>query len=338
MNIRQHISLKPFNTFQIDIRANRVIECKTPDELKEAIRLATESEEKLMVLGGGSNVLFTDDFDGTILLNRISGIEITSENEEYVFVKASSGEVWHELVMWCVRNNYAGIENMSLIPGRVGAGPIQNIGAYGVELKDVLHQVEVIMIDSGETRILSNAACQFGYRDSIFKRDMKGKCIIISVTLKLSKKPVIHASYGSIKHELGKKGITQPTIRDISEAVIHIRQSKLPDPHTLGNAGSFFKNPEVEKAFFEQLKIKHPSIPGFEHHPGTIKVPAGWLIEQCGFKGKQFGNTGAHKDQALVLVNYGNATGKEILRLAQLIIKTVEESFGITLKTEVNII
>lgn len=331
-------SLKEFNTFGVDAKANQLITITSVDELKQALISPEIKNNPWLVLGGGSNILFTRDFDGAVILNRIKGVEKIREDENYVWIKAGSGEVWHELVMWCVERNYGGIENLSLIPGCVGAGPIQNIGAYGVEIKDVLEAVEVLMIDDGTLLTLSNAECLFGYRDSIFKNQLRGKCIIVSVVLKLSKKTEVNTTYGAIKQELEEAGIHNPGIRDVGEAVIRIRKSKLPDPSRLGNAGSFFKNPEVEKEFFDELKNEFEKIPGFEQASGKIKIPAGWLIEQCGLKGVRVGNTGTHKDQALVIVNYGNASGKEILDFADSVIEKVKNKFSINLEKEVNII
>jgi UDP-N-acetylmuramate dehydrogenase len=330
-------SLKPFNTFGVEARATRLVTITSVDELKQALTLPEVKNNNWLVIGGGSNVLFTHDFDGLVILNRIKGVEKIKEDDDNVWIKAGSGEVWHELVMWCVNRNYGGIENLSLIPGSVGAGPIQNIGAYGVEIKDVMDSVEVLKAEDATLMTLPPAACLFGYRDSIFKNQLRGKCIIVSVVLKLSKKPKINTSYGAIKQELERVGITSPGIRDVSQAVIRIRKSKLPDPAVLGNAGSFFKNPEIEKEHYDQLKAVNQQIPGFEQTSGKVKVPAGWLIEQCGLKGMRMGNTGTHKEQALVIVNYGHASGKEILNFADYITGEVKMRFGISLEKEVNI-
>ncbi len=330
-------SLKEFNTFGVDAKAKQLVTITTVEELKQALSLPDIKNNMWLVLGGGSNILFTQDFNGTVILNRIKGVEKVKEDNNHVWIKAGSGEVWHELVMWCVNRNYGGIENLSLIPGCTGAGPIQNIGAYGIELKDVIENVEVVMYD-GSFQSLTNSECQFGYRDSIFKNQLRSKCIIVSVVLKLSKNPEVNTSYGAIKQELEKAGISNPGIKDVSDAVIRIRKSKLPDPSFLGNAGSFFKNPEIEKDLYDKLKRENDLIPGFEQSSGKIKVPAGWLIEQCGLKGIRVGNTGTHKDQALVIVNYGNASGKEVLEFAEYVIEKVKAKFNITLEKEVNII
>lgn len=331
-------SLKEFNSFGVDAKAKQLVTITSVEELIQVLSTPEIKNNLWLVLGGGSNILFTQDFNGTVILNRIKGVEKIKEDDNHVWIKAGSGAVWHELVMWCVNRNYGGIENLSLIPGCTGAGPIQNIGAYGVELKDVIENVEVVMCDDGSFRSLTNSECQFGYRDSIFKNELYRKCIIVSVVLKLSKNPEVNTSYGAIKQELEKEGISNPGIKDVSDAIIRIRKSKLPDPSILGNAGSFFKNPEIEKDLYEKLKRDNELIPGFEQSSGKIKVPAGWLIEQCGLKGIRVGNTGTHKDQALVIVNYGNASGKEILEFAESIIEKVKAKFSLTLEKEVNII
>jgi UDP-N-acetylmuramate dehydrogenase len=296
------------------------------------------SQREILVLGGGSNVLLTKDFEGMVVKMNLRGIERVNETEEHIFIKANSGENWHEFVLYCVEKGYGGVENLSLIPGCIGAAPMQNIGAYGVEVKDVIEAVEAVEITTGIKTSFSNAECKFGYRESIFKNEAKGKYIITSVTYKLSKKPQLNISYGAIKDVLQEKGIDTPNLKDVSDAVIAIRSSKLPDPKVLGNSGSFFKNPEIDSAIYEQLKASYPTIPGYPTFSNQIKVPAGWLIEQCGWKGKRVGNTGAHKDQALVLVNYGNATGNEIYKVALEIQQSVMDKFGIHIIPEVNII
>lgn len=334
----ENISLLSYNTFGIDVKAKYFAVANSVQQLNAFLKTDLAKSENIFVLGGGSNVLLSKNVDALVILNRIKGIEIINENDEYVYVKSGSGEVWHELVLWCVGRNYGGIENMSLIPGCVGAGPIQNIGAYGAELKNVFHELEGVFIDTGELTKFSLAGCKFGYRESVFKHELKGKFIITSVTLRLNKKIHLNTTYGAIEHELKNNNITAPTIRDISNAVIKIRKSKLPDPSVLGNAGSFFKNPEVTKEKFDILKTCHEKIVAFDVPNGNIKLSAGWLIEQCGWKGKKIGNTGAHKDQALVLVNYGNATGNEVYSLALEIKKSVREKFDVDIETEVNII
>jgi UDP-N-acetylmuramate dehydrogenase len=307
--------------------------------LKEILSSDIVKSNPFMILGGGSNLLFTKDYDGVVIRNAIKGIEIVKEENDDIYIKAGGGEKWHDFVLYCVKHNYGGIENLSLIPGTVGAGPIQNIGAYGVELKDVLTEVEAINIKTLEVKKFSNAECKFGYRDSIFKGIDKGRYIILSVTLKLAKHPKkVNVFYGTLSKELEAMGVNNPTIRDVSDAVIKIRSSKLPDPNKIGNAGSFFKNPIITNAQFEKLKAEHPHVVHFPAEAGHTKLAAGWLIEQCGWKGKRFGDAGVHKDQALVLVNYGDATGKEIYDLSTQVIKSVKEKFEIELEREVNMI
>ena len=338
MEIVQNASLKPYNTFGIEAAAKYFCEVHTIDELMDVLQSNIAHDENLLILGGGSNVLFKDDYAGLVILNRIGGIQLVNQNNEHVFVKAGGGELWHQLVRWCVERNYGGIENMSFIPGCVGAGPIQNIGAYGAELKDVLHELEAVEVATATLHRFSLADCRLGYRDSLFKREAKGRYVIASVTIRLNKNPVPNTRYASLEKELTRRGITHPTIIDVSDAVIAVRQSKLPEPHVLGNAGSFFKNPEIGKQEFDNLKKKYESIVGFPSANGIIKLSAGWLIEQCGWKGKRVGNTGAHKDQALVLVNYGGATGREVFALALEIRKSVNEKFGVEMELEVNLV
>lgn len=306
-------------------------------ELQQA--LVEFPHESFIFLGGGSNVLFTGNYEGLVLRNCIRGIEIVEENSDYVYLKAYSGENWHDLVMHCVAKNWGGIENLSLIPGTVGAAPMQNIGAYGVELEQVFISLEAFNLHDLRLETFTKEQCNFGYRESVFKRHLKGQYFIYSVTLRLEKHPRIHAEYGDIKQVLANRGIdaANATISDISKAVIEIRQSKLPDPKEIGNSGSFFKNPVISAEHFESLKEQYPGIKGFEQYNG-VKVPAAWLIEQCGWKGKRVGNTGSHARQALVLVNYGGATGSEVWQLAQDIIASVEAKFGVKLEPEVNII
>ncbi|MCG9880452.1 MAG: UDP-N-acetylmuramate dehydrogenase [Bacteroidia bacterium] len=338
MVIYQNISLKPYNTFGIDVNASHFVRVNTVEELQVLCTAFNLSERNKLVFGGGSNLLLTKDFDGMAVKIDLKGIDKIKEDEEHVWIKAMSGEVWHHLVLYSVEHNWGGLENLSLIPGCVGAAPMQNIGAYGVEIKDTFEELFAIEIESGKLVKFTNAECKFGYRESVFKNEEKNKFIIVSVTFKLTKNPKINISYGAIQETLNKKGITQPSIKDVSDAVIEIRKSKLPDPKDLGNSGSFFKNPEIELSLYESLKVNHPTMPGYPVGSNKIKVPAGWLIEQCGFKGKRIGNTGSHKDQALVLVNYGGATGNEIYQLALTIQETVKEKFGIQITPEVNIL
>lgn len=291
-----------------------------------------------MVLGGGSNILLTRDVPQWVLHNKITGIELVREDDAHVWLKVGAGEVWHHFVQYCVQRGYAGVENLSLIPGTVGAAPIQNIGAYGVEVKDVLEQVRFFDLEAEVFREFSGEDCKFGYRDSIFKQELKGKAVITSVLFRLNKAPVFHTSYGNIKQELEAMGVTELSIQSISEAVIRIRTSKLPDPKKIGNAGSFFKNPEVPGSIYQQLKQQYPAIPGYPLERDRTKIPAGWLIEQCGWKGFREDDYGVHKDQALVLVNYGKAKGADIAALSGKIIDSVAKRFGIQLEREVQII
>lgn len=337
MIIHKNISLKPYNTFGIDVKASSFISISDVEELKEVFD-SKEYPDKF-ILGGGSNMLLTKDVDALVIHVNLKGIEILKDNSEHVWVKANAGEVWHEFVLFCLKNNLGGIENLSLIPGNVGTAPIQNIGAYGVELKDVMESCEALNIKTKEIRSFSNAECQFGYRNSIFKTQEKGNFIITSVTFKLTKRNhVLHTEYGAITQELDSLEIQNPTIQDVSRAVINIRESKLPNPKEIGNSGSFFKNPVISSKAFEKLKENFPDIPGYVLSDSEVKVPAGWLIETAGFKGKTFKNYGVHTKQALVLVNYGGASGQEIYQLSKLIQTTVRRIFDISIEAEVNII
>lgn len=338
MIITENYSLKKHNSFGIDVIAKYYIELSTVKEFQEL--WSTEYFKKFprLILGGGSNILFTQNFNGCVIKNNIKGIELVGEDNEYYFVKAGAGECWHEFVLYCVDHNYAGVENLSLIPGNVGASPMQNIGAYGVELKDTFYELEALDINSFEIKKFSNEACKFGYRESIFKNEAKDKYIIVSVTFRLAKVPKFNTSYGAIEKELQAMGVKDISIKAISEAVCSIRRSKLPDPAKIGNAGSFFKNPTVANAQYEQLRGKFPQIVGYKNSETETKLAAGWLIEQCGWKGKTIGNAGVHKNQALVIVNYGSATGNEILDLSKEIVQSVKEKFGIELQREVNIV
>jgi UDP-N-acetylmuramate dehydrogenase len=339
MNIQENISLKSLNTFGIEAKAKLFTEFDSVEELKNILSHPQYKNEKLLVLGGGSNLLFTSEiFNGLVLQNKIKGIEITKESEQEVVIKVGAGEVWHDLVLYTIYKNWGGLENLSLIPGTVGAAPMQNIGAYGVEIKDIFISLEAYEIATGNIKIFSLEECKFGYRSSVFKQEAKGKFIITSVLFKLSKQPSFNTSYGAIGDTLKQMGVTQVSVKAISDAVISIRQSKLPDPKEIGNAGSFFKNPEISTTTFEKLKTDFPTIPSYPTVPGMTKVPAGWLIEQCGWKGKVVGHTGVHKNQALVLVNYGQAKGEEIKALSIEIQKSVKEKFGIELEAEVNFI
>lgn len=366
MQIQQNISLQAYNTFGIDVKAKKFVSINSTANLKQLLKL----KDDFFILGGGSNLLLTKNIDKLVAHIAFKGIEIIEDHDNHVIVKTAAGENWHQFVLWCISHDFGGIENMSLIPGNVGTAPIQNIGAYGVELKDTCIAVEAVEIKTGKTITFTNAECDFGYRNSVFKNEFKGKFIITNVFFKLTKNiHKLNYSYGAIQSELEKNGIKNPSIKNISDAVIAIRQSKLPDPKELGNSGSFFKNPVIDKADFKKLQKEHPEVPFYEIKEKEIsknnsetskeitnsksqispeasglkpkvsfKVPAGWLVEQCGFKGKRIGNTGSHKNQALVLVNYGNATGKEVFELSKLIQKTVFDKFGIALEAEVNII
>lgn len=340
LDIQSHVSLKPYNTFGIDAKARYWVEIETEEQLKTLFQLTEFLTVPKLVLGGGSNLLFTRDFEGLVIRIAIPGIELVREDESHVYLKVGAGVSWHQLVMHCVENGYAGVENLSLIPGTTGAAPMQNIGAYGVEIEQVFDQLEAVAVQTGETRVFTHAECRFGYRESIFKHEAKGQYIISSVTLRLNKQPVFHVEYGAIRETLDQMGVPedQLSIKAVSDAVIRIRQSKLPNPAEIGNAGSFFKNPEISKGQFEELKAAHPTMPGYPTGDLTVKVPAGWLIEQCGWKGKQIGNAGVHSKQALVLVNLGGATGSEILNVARSVQDSVAAKFGIRLNAEVNIV
>ncbi|MDP3930512.1 MAG: UDP-N-acetylmuramate dehydrogenase [Bacteroidota bacterium] len=338
MVIYQNISLKPYNTFGIDVKASQFVTVKTVEEVQVLCTAFNLAERKKLVLGGGSNLLLTQDFDGMAVQIDLKGMDKIKEDDDFVWIKAMSGEAWHNLVMFSVNNAWYGLENLSLIPGCVGAAPMQNIGAYGAEIKDTFEELFAVEIESGKLVKFTNAECKFGYRESIFKNEVKDKYIIVSVTFKLQKQGKLNVQYGAIQETLHAKGIVSPSIKDVSDAVIAIRSAKLPDPKVLGNSGSFFKNPEINASDYELLKAKFPTIPGYPLPNNLVKVPAGWLIEYCGFKGRRIGNTGAHKDQALVLVNYGEATGNEIYAMAMLIQETVKNTFGITITPEVNII
>jgi len=337
MEILENFSLKNYNTFGIEAKAKTFVSVHTVSELVTILKVNQHNEK--FILGGGSNMLLTQDITALVIHVDLKGKKITKESDDFVWVESQAGENWHELVLWTIDQNFGGLENLSLIPGNVGTTPIQNIGAYGVEIKDTFDSCAAIKIDTQELVTFSKEACQFAYRESIFKNEMKDQFIITSVTFKLTKKNHhFNTSYGAIEAELQKQHISKPSLRAISNAVIAIRQSKLPDPKELGNSGSFFKNPIVLKSDFEQIQQKFPTMPFYEVSETEVKVPAGWLIEQAGFKGKRFGDAGIHKNQALVLVNYGQATGQEILAVARTIQATITAEYGISIETEVNII
>jgi UDP-N-acetylmuramate dehydrogenase len=332
--ITENISLKAYNTFGIDVSAHYFSSFATQDQLKDLLAMTPAPP---LILGGGSNLLFTRDIDGLVLKNEISGIDLVLEDEEYVYVKTGAGENWHSFVLHCLDRDWAGVENLSLIPGSVGAAPMQNIGAYGVEIKDVFYELEAYDLNEQKVYTFSLNDCEFGYRESVFKRKYRDRFVILNVTFRLRKQPVFHTSYGAIREELEKMGVSQLSIQAISQAVINIRSSKLPDPKVIGNAGSFFKNPTVSSERFDSLRAEFPAIVGYPNGDST-KLAAGWLIEQCGWKGFRRGDAGCHARQALVLVNYGNASGEEIYDLSEEILLSVERKFGVRLEREVNII
>ena len=336
MVIKKNLSLQTYNTFGLPAKAANLIKINSEVQLKATLKLPYQP---VFILGGGSNMLLTKDVAGLVLKNEIRGISVIRKNKETVALKIGGGENWHTFVLWCIKQGYGGVENLSLIPGTVGASPIQNIGAYGVELKDVFLKLDAIEIATGKKRTFTKEDCLFGYRDSVFKKTLKGQYFITAVYLQLTHRAhQLNMDYGAIKKILEERKIKSPTIKAISDAVIHIRATKLPDPADLGNSGSFFKNPEISRQQFEQLQKRFPAIVFYDLPNNQVKVPAGWLIEQCGWKGKRVGNTGAHAKQALVLVNYGAATGQEIEALAYQIVDSVYKRFGIRLTPEVNII
>jgi len=337
-NIRENVSLHPFNTFHIESTARYFTEIQNLEQFHDLIASGMLAENPVLLMGGGSNMLFTGNYKGIVVHLNNKGIEALSQTQDTALVYAAAGENWHEFVTWCVSNGYGGLENLSLIPGNVGSCPIQNIGAYGVEVKDTFHSLEAINLETGELLVFSKEECRFGYRDSIFKTDLKGKYAIWSVTFELKLNPVIHLEYGSIQQELKSSGIENPTITDVSMAVCNIRRSKLPDPKILGNAGSFFKNPTVDQKFSDKLLETFPKMVSYPLGDEKVKLAAGWLIEQCGWKGFREGDAGVHQSQALVLVNYGNAKGSDILTLAHRVQNSVYERFGVKLEMEVNII
>lgn len=335
--LQENISLKPYNTFGVEAKAKYFVEAKSENDLFEIFETETARTEKLLVLGGGSNMLFTENFNGLVLKVGITGITYTTQGDD-VLLTAGAGVIWNDLVNYCVENGFAGMENLSLIPGTVGASPIQNIGAYGVELKDIFTSCTAFEIATGNINTFTYEDCKFGYRDSVFKNELKGKYIITSVTFHLSKTANLKTHYGAITTELVARGIDKPTIADISKVVSAIRVSKLPDPKTIGNAGSFFKNPVISQSDFDILSANFPDVVSFPVGNNEVKLAAGWLIEQCGFKGMVVGETGTWKNQALVLVNHGNASGHEVYNFSEQIIKTVRAKFNVNLEREVNIL
>jgi UDP-N-acetylmuramate dehydrogenase len=337
MEIQTNFSLKNYNTFGIEAKAKQFVAVHSIAELKTVLK-QNKSENKF-ILGGGSNMLLTKDVDALVIHIDLKGKRITAENEDYVWVESQAGENWHEFVLWTIDQNFGGLENMSLIPGNVGTTPVQNIGAYGTEIKDTFISCEALTTINQELKTFTKEECHFGYRESIFKNEVKDLYIITSVVFKLTKRNHnINTSYGDIRNELAKNNISNPSLKDVSNAVIAIRQSKLPDPKELGNSGSFFKNPILLKTDFEKIHQQFPEMKYYDVSETEVKVPAGWLIEQAGFKGKRFGDAGIHKKQALVLVNYGNATGQEILNVSKNIQETIFKTFGIHIEAEVNVI
>lgn len=332
---RKNVSLRAFNTFGIDAKAKKFAEVNSLDQLLDIV----SKHKNLFVLSGGSNILLTQDIDNPVIHLNTKGIELVDKKEDKVWVKCQAGENWHEFVLWCLSHDFGGLENLSLIPGNVGTSPMQNIGAYGVEIKDCFDSLEALEISSGKIKTFRSEDCAFGYRESVFKNRLKGEFIIVSVTFQLSaKNHTINDGYGAIKDQLKLQGVNDPTIQDISEAVIAIRRSKLPDPKEIGNSGSFFKNPVIPKSHFLKLQTQFPEIPHYTVSKEEIKIPAGWLVEKCGYKGMRFGDAGVHKNQALVLVNYKNATGEQLLSLAKNIQQSVKKKFEINLEMEVNIL
>jgi UDP-N-acetylmuramate dehydrogenase len=339
LKLLQNISLKPYNTFGIDVKAKYFAAFAEVDELKELLNLKLQTSNfKPFILGGGSNVLFIKDFDGYILNNELKGIQLIKEDKHHYYVKVAAGENWHQFVMHCISHNYAGLENLSLIPGNTGASPMQNIGAYGAEVKDVFENLDAMNRQDQSIHIFTANDCEFGYRESIFKRKYKDEFVILNVTFRLNKEPVYNTSYGAVEQELEKMGVKELSIQAISSAVINLRSSKLPDPNEIGNAGSFFKNPTITIQQLKKLERINANVPRYKVGEQHVKIPAAWLIEQCGWKGYRDGDAGVHAKQALVLVNYGNATGEEIYTLSKKIYASVKSKFGVELEREVNVI
>ncbi|TAE38861.1 MAG: UDP-N-acetylmuramate dehydrogenase [Sphingobacteriales bacterium] len=337
LHVQHNVSLKNYNSFGINARAKYFVEINYESDLIKLFKNQEIAQQPILVLGGGSNILFTQNFEGLLIKINLKGIAYTIDNYE-VKLTAGAGEVWNDVVQYAVAHNFAGLENLALIPGSVGASPIQNIGAYGTELKDVFESCTAFEIKTGQIKTFFKADCAFAYRESIFKQAFKGQYIITSVTFNLSVNAAVNTHYGAILQQLQSLNIHQPTIKEVADVVAHIRVAKLPNPSTIGNAGSFFKNPILPKSIAQNLLLQFPDAVHFDAGTTHTKLAAGWLIEQCGWKGKVVGNTGTWKNQALVLVNYGNASGKEIYDFSTLIIQSVQQKFGITLEREVNII
>lgn len=335
--IESNVPLRKFNTFGIDISAKLFSQVENEDHVRNIIQSNQFLNNSSLILGGGSNILFTKNYNGIVLRNHIQGIEVIEDNPESVLVRVGGGIVWHQFVLYCIEKGWYGLENLSLIPGNVGASPMQNIGAYGVEIKEVFHELEAVHLKTGEIHYFNNSDCQFGYRESVFKNKLKGKYLISRVIYKLSKKAEFTVSYGAIEKQLEDMGVEDLSAKSVSDAVIAIRQSKLPDPAKIGNSGSFFKNPIVSHKIYNSVKVNFPDLVAYKVGDTSMKLAAGWLIEQAGWKGKTFGNYGVHKNQALVLVNYGGALGKEIYDLSTEVIDSIKEKFGVILEREVNI-
>lgn len=338
MEISRRINLKAYNTFGVEATADELLKLSSVDDALEAAEYLRTSERGLLILGGGSNVLFRSNPKETVVVNRIKGIEEAASNEQHVWLRVGAGEVWHDFVEYCISRGYAGVENLALIPGRVGASPMQNIGAYGVEIESVFESLEAVHLPTGEMHRFDRDDCQFGYRESVFKRALKGQYLITHVTYRLSREPNFNTAYGAIGEELDRMGVESLSLRAVADAVISIRRSKLPDPAELGNAGSFFKNPVVESSDYERLKALRPDVVAYPAGENAMKLAAGWLIEQAGWKGYREGDSGVHDRQALVLVNHGRASGDELYALSTAIVDDVKRKFGVELEREVNII
>jgi UDP-N-acetylmuramate dehydrogenase len=339
MELQQRADLKQLNTFGVPAKAAFLGRFSTVEQLRELLAAQELKGLPRMIMGGASNVLFTRDFPGAVLLNEVMGLDVVREDDGHIWLKAGAGVAWHQLVLHCVDQGWGGLENLSLIPGKVGAAPMQNIGAYGVEIKDTFDSLEALCIEDDTVVTFDREACRFGYRESFFKREGQGRYVILAVTFKLKKAPhALNIRYGNITDELARMGVTEPTIKDVSKAVIAIRQSKLPDPAVIGNAGSFFKNPVVPAALAATIQLQHPDMPAYPAGDGLVKLAAGWLIEKAGWKGYRANGHGVHDKQALVLVNHGGATGQDILDLSSTIMRSIEEQFGVLLEREVNIV
>ncbi|HPS21732.1 MAG TPA: UDP-N-acetylmuramate dehydrogenase [Candidatus Paceibacterota bacterium] len=349
MTIQKDYDLTDLSTFHVKVKAKLFCEINTEQDFLDLIQTDEYKNNQKLFIGGASNILFTKDFDGIVVCNRLKGIEITiptskrvgtptgNVGEDFVYIKAMGGEIWHDFVLFAVNKNYWGVENLSLVPGTVGAAPVQNIGAYGTEVKDTIENVEALDVETGSKTIFSKDECEFAYRESVFKNKLKGKYFITAVVFKLSKIPKTNITYRALKDYLEKNNLTVKNAKDVSDIVSEIRRTKLPDPKVLGSAGSFFKNVYVDSAKLAELKKEYETVPAFEEN-GKIKIPSGWLIEQCGWKGKRVGNVGVHDKQALVLVNHGGATGEEVLALANEIVDSVYKKFGLKISPEVNLI